>query len=48
MDLIKASFRKKKLALDDYLEAVRTLSNEQFMSMAKRRKIMSMVKAYKR
>ena len=34
MGVIKERFRKKKISLDDYLDATRTLSNEQFMCMA--------------
>lgn len=48
MEIIKAQFRKKKLETDEYLDAIRTLSGQQFWAMAKRRKVMSMVSAHNR
>lgn len=48
IDVVKAKFRKKQISLEEYLDSVRTLSNYQFMSMAKRRKIMSVISAYNR
>lgn len=48
MEVIKDRFRKKKLDLNEYLEAIRSLSNTQFTCMAKRRKIMSVLSANKR
>ena len=48
MDIIKDRFRHKKITLDQYLDAIRNLSNEQFMCMAQRRKIMSILSANKR
>jgi hypothetical protein len=48
MEVVRHKFRKKKISLEEYLDSVRTLSNYQFMSMAKRRKIMSAVNAMKR
>eukprot|EP00345_Euplotes_harpa_P008279 CAMPEP_0168332848 /NCGR_PEP_ID=MMETSP0213-20121227/9221_1 /TAXON_ID=151035 /ORGANISM="Euplotes harpa, Strain FSP1.4" /LENGTH=305 /DNA_ID=CAMNT_0008336989 /DNA_START=185 /DNA_END=1103 /DNA_ORIENTATION=+ len=48
MEIIKERFRKKKISLDDYLESVRSLANQQYMSMAKRRKIISVLSANKR
>ena len=41
MEIVKSKFRKKQITLEEYLDSVRTLSSYQFMSMAKRRKIMS-------
>lgn len=48
MEYVKARFRKKKISLEEYLESIRTLSSYQFMSMSKRRKIMSLVSAHNR
>ena len=48
MEIIKERFRKKKIDLDAYLDSIRTLSNEQFMWMAQRRKIMSVLSANRR
>jgi len=48
MEVVRSKFRKKKITIDEYLESVRTLANHQFMSMSKRRKIMSTVSALKR
>lgn len=48
IEVVRSRFRKKKISLEEYLDAVRTLSNQQFMSMAKRRKIMSVVSAHNR
>jgi hypothetical protein len=48
MDIIRGQFRKKKMELEEYLDSVRTLSNQQFMSMAKRRKVISVVSAHNR
>lgn len=48
MEVIRSKFRKKKITIDEYLESVRTLANHQFMSMSKRRKIMSTVSALNR
>jgi len=48
MEYMKKKYRKKKVDLGDYLDSVRTLSDTQFMCMAQRRKIMSMVSAHSR
>lgn len=48
IDMLKSRFRKKKISLDDYLESVRSLSNQQFMSMAKRKKISLIISAHNR
>lgn len=48
MEYVKSRFRKKKITLEEYLESMRTLSSQQFTSMSKRRKIMSLVSAHNR
>lgn len=48
MEAVRYKFRKKKLDLEEYLDAVRSLANDQFMAMAKRRKIMSLVSSHNR
>ena len=48
LDAIKEQYRKKKITLSKYLEGVRSISDIQFMCMAQRRKIMSVLAANKR
>ena len=48
LDAIKEQFRKKKITLNEYLDGARSISETQFMCMAKRRKIMSVISANKR
>ena len=48
LDVLKEKFREKEITFDEYLNAARILSDTQFMHMAKRRKIMSVLSANNR
>lgn len=48
MEIVKQQFRRKKFEIEEYLDAIRTLSNQQFWSMAHRRKVISVVSAHNR
>jgi hypothetical protein len=43
IDLCKKAYRKKRITLSEYLDTVRELSEEQFLNLAMRQKILSIL-----
>jgi len=47
-DICKKQYRKKKIELDTYLDTIRELSEEQFLNLAMRQKILAVLSSISR